>query len=483
MSYPEDAHVLAIWLRLQAWSPDLPGAAFPFTARLAAENGWSAAHTLRVVQEYRRFALLAVISPQTMTPSDAVDQAWHLHLTCTRAYWEDFCPRVLGAPLHHEPTRGGPSEDAHYRQTYEATLRRYREVFGMAPPEDLWPDPEQRFAVRQRRVDLRRHWILPHPMTLAARATATGRPAVTVVVVASLVVAGCAGVFNERIASSPSAAAFLNFYLLLCVLAFALAFRLRRQVLTPDADATGLLTRQPDLYELAWLARGDEGVLQTVVAGMYQSGAVTLGARKGTFALAATLDARAHAVEHAFAADLRNGVLPVGGGPHLRAAIADLRAGLQGCRLTPPDAELRTVTRNTLRILGGVLAIGALRVAYGLGRHHPVGFLVAMMLLMVLAMVPLALLRPRANAAGRRAVALARARWQAGGSIRAADARLPLAMALFGTAVLSGPAFAALRASVAAITPTGGVGGGDTDSSSGSSGCGGGGCGGGGCGG
>ena len=99
MAYPEDAHVLAIWLRLQAWSPDLAGAAFPFSARLAAENGWSAAHTQRVIQEYRRFALLAVISPQTMTPSDAVDQAWHLHLTCTRAYWEDFCPRVLGAPL------------------------------------------------------------------------------------------------------------------------------------------------------------------------------------------------------------------------------------------------------------------------------------------------------------------------------------------------------------------------------------------------
>ncbi|MDE3010783.1 MAG: TIGR04222 domain-containing membrane protein [Pseudomonadota bacterium] len=479
MAYPEDAHVLAIWLRLQAWSPDLAGAAFPFSARLAAENGWSAAHTQRVIQEYRRFALLAVISPQTMTPSDAVDQAWHLHLTCTRAYWEDFCPRVLGAPLHHEPTRGGPREDARYRQTYEATLRRYREVFGMAPPGDLWPDPDQRFAVRQIRVDRRRHWVLPQPMTLAARAVATGRPAVMAVVAASLVVAGCVGVFDDHIASSPSAAAFLNFYLLLCVLAFALALHLRRQSLTPDGDATGLLTRQPDLYELAWLARGDEGVLQTVVAGLYQSGAITLGARKGTFALATALDARAHAVEHAFAADLKDGVLPVGGGRALRGAMAALRASLQGRGLTPADGSLRTVTRNTLRILGGVLAVGALRVAYGLGRHHPVGFLLAMMLLMVLAMVPLALLRPRANAAGRRAVALARASWQAGGSIRAADARLPLAMALFGTAVLSDPAFAALRASVAAITPTGGVGGGDTSSS----GCGGGGCGGGGCGG
>jgi hypothetical protein len=102
-----------VWRALSHYSIGPDDAALPFAARLARENGWSADHTERVIEEYRRFCFLAVTAPHQVTPSDAVDQAWHLHLTYTRDYWERFCPDVLGRALHHGPTAGAaPSRGA-----------------------------------------------------------------------------------------------------------------------------------------------------------------------------------------------------------------------------------------------------------------------------------------------------------------------------------------------------------------------------------
>lgn len=100
--------------RVLAFSPDESGSPFPFSERLAPENRWNPAFARRVIEEYEKFAFLAVAAGHPVVPSDAVDQAWHLHLTCTRSYWEDFCPKVLGRPLHHHPARGGAVERAKF---------------------------------------------------------------------------------------------------------------------------------------------------------------------------------------------------------------------------------------------------------------------------------------------------------------------------------------------------------------------------------
>lgn len=136
-----------IWSELSRsrFGPD--DAALPFATRLARENGWSTAHADRVIEEYRRFCFLAVTSGQELTPSDAVDQAWHLHLIYTRDYWERFCPDVLGKALHHGPTSGGPVERDRYFHQYAATLKLYEAWFG-TPPADLWPDARRRVARR-----------------------------------------------------------------------------------------------------------------------------------------------------------------------------------------------------------------------------------------------------------------------------------------------------------------------------------------------
>ncbi|HEX8444827.1 MAG TPA: hypothetical protein VF631_14395 [Allosphingosinicella sp.] len=133
-----------VWAALSRYSIGPSSAALDFSDRLARENGWSRAQAERVIGEYKRFCFLAATAGHEVTPSDAVDQAWHLHLTYTRDYWERFCPEVLGRPLHHNPT-GGRSEDRHhYFERYAETLRSYEAAFGESPPADLWPSAARR---------------------------------------------------------------------------------------------------------------------------------------------------------------------------------------------------------------------------------------------------------------------------------------------------------------------------------------------------
>ena len=143
-----------VWQRLSIYEIGPAQAALPFAARLARDNGWSIAAAARVIEEYRRFAFLAATGEAQVTPSDAVDQAWHLHLTYTRDYWERFCPDVLGTPLHHGPTAGGPDERNRFFAQYADTLARYEAAFGVPPPSDIWPSAAQRLLddPRARRV-------------------------------------------------------------------------------------------------------------------------------------------------------------------------------------------------------------------------------------------------------------------------------------------------------------------------------------------
>jgi hypothetical protein len=143
-----------VWQRISSYEIGPDDAKLPFAARLARDNGWRIDKTARVIEEYRRFAFLAVTGEAPVTPSDAVDQAWHLHLTYTRDYWEHFCPNVLGKPLHHGPTAGGADERNRFFAQYADTLARYQAAFGAPPPSDIWPSAAQRLLddPRARRV-------------------------------------------------------------------------------------------------------------------------------------------------------------------------------------------------------------------------------------------------------------------------------------------------------------------------------------------
>jgi hypothetical protein len=142
----------ALWQRLADHRIGPADASLTFTARLARENRWTPEHAERVMVEYKRFCYLAMIAGHEVTPSDAVDQAWHLHLTYTRDYWQVFCPQVLHAELHHGPTQGGAAERERFYRQYADTLAAYEAAFGEVPPTDIWHAAQRRFSVDPRGV-------------------------------------------------------------------------------------------------------------------------------------------------------------------------------------------------------------------------------------------------------------------------------------------------------------------------------------------
>ncbi|HYE77596.1 MAG TPA: hypothetical protein VEI97_06395 [bacterium] len=171
-----DVHQQALWERLQQFKFDDGNPQLSFVGRLARENGWSTVHAGRVVEEYKRFLFLAMAGGHMVTPSEAVDRAWHLHLTYTRNYWERLCGEVLEHPLHHEPTRGGAEESAKFKDLYTKTLASYRRLFGEEPPADIWPDPGRLAGPAKRRAAADQGRNPQHPLARAGQAAllATG---------------------------------------------------------------------------------------------------------------------------------------------------------------------------------------------------------------------------------------------------------------------------------------------------------------------
>ena len=131
-----------LWAALRDMRIEEPGAVLSFDGALARQTGWSLPRARAVSLEYRRFLYLAAAAGQgEVTPSEAVDRAWHLHLTYSRHYWDVLCGEILRRPLHHVPSRGGEAEAERHRRQYEETLLGYERAFGIAPPEEIWPRP------------------------------------------------------------------------------------------------------------------------------------------------------------------------------------------------------------------------------------------------------------------------------------------------------------------------------------------------------
>jgi uncharacterized protein (TIGR04222 family) len=257
-----------LWAKLEALDLD-GGAVLSFSKRLARDNGWTAAFAQRVMLEYKRFVYLAATCGHPVTPSDEVDQAWHLHLVYTRSYWDELCGQVLGFPLHHGPTKGGAAEGHKFQDWYARTLQAYAAAFGTLPPADIWPAAAVRFgeAPYFRRVNLRRHWLLPRlrwPLRL-------GRQAAVVLLVA-LALVGC----TTRLPLNPLnwyGADFLALFAGLCATLLPAALWLRHRAAGPLADYAG-----PPLgtYELARLADHGRRVVDCAIAALVHTGQAAL---------------------------------------------------------------------------------------------------------------------------------------------------------------------------------------------------------------
>ncbi|HLO55586.1 MAG TPA: hypothetical protein VK169_14940 [Saprospiraceae bacterium] len=151
-----------LWHKIRSFDIDDSDSTFTFTDRLARENGWTFSYSVRTIEEYKKFIFLLCNSNKQLTPSDQVDQVWHLHLLYTKSYWKELCEKTIQREIHHGSTKGGQKEKEKYNNFYEDTKKTYREIFQSEPPIDIWPTSKVRFKeINFIRVNAHKYWIIP----------------------------------------------------------------------------------------------------------------------------------------------------------------------------------------------------------------------------------------------------------------------------------------------------------------------------------
>ena len=124
-----------------------------FASRLAREEKWSDEFALGAIEEYRRFLFLSQLADSPVTPSVTIDKVWHLHMTDTRNYWDGFCAKVLGKPLHHDVGKS-KADDVRHRDQFRNTRALYATVFDEIAPDIYWGREEQKDNPTRRVITL-----------------------------------------------------------------------------------------------------------------------------------------------------------------------------------------------------------------------------------------------------------------------------------------------------------------------------------------
>jgi len=283
---------------------------------------------------------------------------------------------------------------------------------------------------------------------------------------------------------------FLQLYVPVALLAVGVALYWRSALrATPGIEAT------PELnpYEVAHLVGGAPRVVDTALAHLVESGVVTFDDTDKTFRRVGDLPRDAHPVEKALVGAMQ-GPVAIG---HLRPAAAHevgrIRERLERLGLELTDRQVSAVRWNPALVVACALVFGVIKLAVGVQRGAPVGFLVLGTFVLGVVVLLLLMTPSRLSARGREVLAEARARHvahlavavKAPGSLAGPD--LMMAVCLFGPLALAGgPLMPMQQVMHGNVTPGGSTYGNGCGSScgSGGSGCGGGdGGGGGGCGG
>lgn len=129
-----------VWEKLLAFELDRADASYPFSARLAKENNWSMTFTEQAITEYKKFMFLATFADHMVSPSEVIDEVWHLHLIYTQSYWKDLCEGVLGKRIEHIPSSGGREQQAYFEDLRAKTRESYIRFFGEEPPAEIWEE-------------------------------------------------------------------------------------------------------------------------------------------------------------------------------------------------------------------------------------------------------------------------------------------------------------------------------------------------------
>ncbi len=428
--------------RIEAFSFDEPGTSFTFAQRLARENGWSGTFTRRVLREYGRFTFLAMTAGHPVCPSESVDQAWHQHLTFTQNYWEDYCGKVLGAPLHHGPTRGGSKEEVKHHDMYARTLASYREAFNEEPPSDIWEPAIIRFGDGGSyvRVNRRDAWIIRKPRWLrqaAMVAFALGSPCLM----------GAHGALAEIPIFDSTGPDFVLFYAAVIALA-AIVIATTRAAWRGPAPTHRTSSSISDPYLIATLTGGSDLALYAAMTELTRRGLMTSA---GPESISVVPGANAPADLHPFERAVFGALPKVIGSikevrNELSVELKGLRSVLEKEQLVVSDARREGGRRTANRLMGAIILIGVIKLVLGIARYKAVGWLVlllsvATMLFFVFRRrVPF---RTKQGDANLRDLRRRNERFGLWSDIQSQDrttqgSLLPLAVGLYGFPILSG---------------------------------------------
>jgi uncharacterized protein (TIGR04222 family) len=262
-----------------------------------------------------------------------------------------------------------------------------------------------------------------------------------------------------------TAGPFLTLYLALAAMVFLWAFRQKSMIgSAPQAS------RQLSELELAFLAGGARRLGDAALLGLTSNRGATIDAKGRKISVTdqtplAALVSKPPVLS--FPTEMtrqkfQNAIEPI---------VERVRGRLETFGYYPTEAQMTSFRMSVLPFVGLLLLFGATKAMIGAERNHPVGFLMLLMAVTVVAGIGLAS-RPARTRAGNKAL-------QSYRSLHARVARAPrdhellLAVALSGPVVLSGTAYASVHAASQTMSSSGGDGGGG--------GCGGGGGGCGGC--
>jgi uncharacterized protein (TIGR04222 family) len=464
-----DARDTQRWQQVCEFSFDPPDALWTFADRVAQENGWTAAFTARAIEEYRRFAFLAAVAGHPVAPPSAVDAVWHEHLVFTHNYWDEFCGKTLGRPLHHFPSQGGRGEKRRFADWYAQTRESYRRYFG-EPPAEFWPESAGAPAARTALVDLNETWIIPKPRL--KRVVPVGAFA------AMSLLAGCGALFavtwNPLDLPGPD---FLRFWFALTAGLFLVGGIVRwRQRRVPAAGED--VSPPLDTIDAALLAGGVERATECALGSLFQRGLIRVG--DGLSAVGSVPDTLNELERRLFLSMTETPDMSL----HACRVVTERVVGARLERLKRRSLLLGDAERSMLRwrvapwVLSPI-ALALAKIVVGIHRGRPVGFLVvfgivATVLAMFLIFAP-AERTWKGDAALKR---LCREKPKPGRGAGYAPEQVGWSVALYGATLL--PALG--MASLLEYMKPPSTGGSDSGSSCGSS-CGGGGGGGGGCGG
>lgn len=423
-----------LWQRLDAHDFGTADCTLSFARKLAREHGWSPAHADGAIREYKRFCFLAAVAGHPVSPSDAVDEVWHQHLTYSRDYWQRYCPEVLRTDLHHEPTRGGRDQGRLHYDQYAQTLASYQRWFG-PPPEAFWPDALAQTAspARFRRVDLARSWVLPRP----ALPRPDWRQLAAATVLLSIAPLLQALPLNPLDFDGP---AFLGLYLALFLACIGITALLRRQLTEVGGEPRGPAL---DTWSTAYLAGGTQRVVDAGVASLLAGGQAQWNRKKKRLEVAHPQQVRDYPLDEiARAAAAEPSLSHVA--RRVDGRLERIRNALLARKLLLDDSQRWMLGLSCALPFALLTLLGVAKIVVGLTRDRPVGFLIFLTLIAAAAALLLLFNRPERSRAGDTVLREMNTR-HAHARRAPRDADIGLAVALAGTAVLAGTAYASFH--------------------------------------